>query len=89
MRGGFFTGCGGVNDGEKDSAGRDASFGRREEIALNVVTDRYEVPGRGGDFKLVLLQVGNAGINFQMLVGGAIGAVSGRGDSWAFRIAGQ
>lgn len=86
VRGGFFTGRGRVSDGEKDPAGRDASFGRREEIALKVVTDRYEVPRRGGDFKLVPLQVGNGGINFQMLVGGAIpqyangagGAVDGR-----------
>lgn len=64
MRGGFFTGRGRVNDGEKDSAWRDASFGLREEIALKVIADSYEVPARREDFKFMLLQVGDAGIDF-------------------------
>jgi hypothetical protein len=39
---------------------------------LKVVAHRYEVPGVRDDIKFMLLEVGNAGINFQVPVGGAV-----------------
>jgi len=70
--GGVLTRMGDVNDREEDPASQDAPFGGREEVPLKVVAHRYEVPGVRDDFKFMLLEVGNAGIDFQVPVGDAI-----------------
>ena len=70
--GGVLTRVGDVNNREENPASHDAPFGGREEVPLKVVAHRYEVPGVRGDIKFVFLEVGNAGINFQVPVGGAV-----------------
>src|SRR5438445_12461092 len=63
---------GDVNDREEDPASQDAPFGGREEVPLKVVAHRYEVPGVRDDFKFMLLEVGNAGMDCQLPVGDAM-----------------
>jgi hypothetical protein len=76
VRGLFFIGLCDVYDGEEDSSWCNPSFGGGEEIALQVVTGRHEVPAAGDNFKLMLFQVGNTRLEVQMSLSGLIAQCS-------------
>ena len=60
-----------VNDGNQESAGHYAKFGRLEKISLQIVTNRDKVPAGWLDLEFPFFQIGNDCINFHGAFQGA------------------
>jgi len=76
-----FARLGNVDDGEDDAAGNYAAFGRLEEIALEVVAHRDEIPRVGLDDVLSLFEVGDAGVDGGIASGEDVNCRAGAVDS--------
>ena len=60
-----------VNDRNQNAAGGDSALGRLDEISLQVVTHRNQIPAGGLDLKFSLFEVGHNRVDFQAAFRGA------------------
>jgi hypothetical protein len=60
-----------VHDGDQDASRRDAALGRLEKIPLQVVKLRDKLPSRRSNVEFVFFQIGDNGVDLQMLIHGS------------------